>query len=70
MLVEYFLIGAILDIVFLIVLTQNPATGILLQQFLPQDFSDKKTLHKTLLGIFIAWPAMIAYVIVMYRSRK
>jgi hypothetical protein len=67
---SYFLLGTIFAIVFLISLTYNPAVGMALQQFLPHDFSKRKTLYKALLGIIIAWPAMIAYVWMTYNNRN
>ena len=59
---KYFLVGIVLAMVFTIVLSSSPGVSMLLQRFLPQDFSDRKTFRKAILLIIIAWPVMAAYI--------
>ncbi|KKN70554.1 hypothetical protein LCGC14_0429850 [marine sediment metagenome] len=67
---KYLLVGIVLAMIFAILMTSGPGIPMLMQRYLPQDFSDRKVFRKAILLIIVAWPAMFAYIILMSDKRK
>ena len=59
---KYFLVGIVLAMIFTILMGSGPGVPMLMQRYLPQDFSDRKTFQKAIILIIVAWPAMAAYI--------
>lgn len=67
---KYLLVGIVLAMIFVILMGSGPGIPMLMQRYLPQDFSDRKVFRKAILLIIVAWPAMFAYIILMSDKRK
>jgi hypothetical protein len=67
---KYLLVGIVLAMIFVILMASGPGIPMLMQRYLPQDFSDRKVFRKAILLIIVAWPAMFAYIILMSDKRK